>query len=112
MFSLLVEDEMLSLIFSNENLRITCYPEDSTNLKKNGFDSRPSNGEFNFVYNEEKIVFECSKYGDGRGGYLLVELKMNKEIKESLERALEEWKNFNIIDLSNKIEEIIDLTEE
>ena len=108
MFSLLVEDEMLSLVFSNENLRITCYPEDCY--------SRPSNREFNFVYNEEKIVFESAKYGDKRGGYLrgylLVELKMNKEIKESLERALEEWKNFNIIDLSNKVEEIIDLTEE
>lgn len=81
--------ESTSLVFKNEYMELICIPEDLDYLKKNGFDSKTSNGEFKFTYNNYKIIFTSAAYG---GGSLTITLNMTDDIKESLEKALKEWK--------------------
>jgi hypothetical protein len=92
MFRFTYEDDSVSLIFKNDILEIECCPESCEDLNDDGYDSAPSNGEFTFHYDDEKITFSAAKYGDGQGGCLTLVLKMTKEIRESLENALNEWR--------------------
>lgn len=73
------EYESVTLSFKNEFLEFDCNPEDCEALEENGYDSGPSNGDFNFSYDDEKICFYIAKHGDGQGGSLSFELKMTKE---------------------------------
>jgi hypothetical protein len=87
----------VSLIFKNEILEIECCPESYQDLYEDGvkffaYDSAPCNGEFRFHYDDEKIIFNAAKYGDGQGGCLTLVLKMTKEIRKSLDNALNEWR--------------------
>lgn len=95
--------ESAVLHFKNEVLDISCRPEDFTYLCRDGygFDSNPDNGTFRFYYDDEKISFSVAKYGDGQGGSFDITFRMTKEIKESLEDALELW----ISDIERKREE-------
>jgi len=43
-------------------------------------------------FEKDRIVFECAKYGDGCGGSLIIKVKMNDQIKESLDEAIKQWK--------------------
>ena len=95
MFTLHYDSEynMVSLIFKNEILEIDCSPECLKYLYDDGaYDSTPSNGEFRFHYDDENITFNAAKYGDGQGGCLTLVLKMTKEIRKSLDEAINEWK--------------------
>ena len=94
MFTLICDENTVTLKFNNDFLNITCFPENAEDLFETGFDSAPSNGDFNFFYDDKKIVFNVGKYGDGLGGSLTVELKMTSEIKESLGKALDEWREY------------------
>ena len=86
------EYEIATLLFSNEVLEISCSPETFEELCEDGYDSAPSNGEFSFSYDAEKISFAVAKHGDGQGGRIDITFRMTKEIHESLEIALNEWR--------------------
>ncbi len=86
------EYEIATLLFSNEVLEISCCPESLDGLCEDGYDSAPSNGEFSFSYDAEKISFTVAKHGDGQGGSIDISFRMTKEIRESLEIALNEWR--------------------
>jgi len=86
------EYDSVTLLFKNEVLEISCCPENLADLGEDGYDSAPSNGEFSFYYDAEKITFSVAKHGDGQGGGIDITLKMTKEIRESLETALNEWR--------------------
>jgi hypothetical protein len=88
------EFNSVSLEFENEFLKLECVPESSEYLDDHGYSSCPSNGEFEFYFNEETITFNAAKRGDGQGGTLTITLKMTKEIRESLEKAMEDWRVF------------------
>ena len=96
MFSFSKDNDMITLYFKNELIEITCDPENPDCLldENNGFDSSPSNGEFNFYYDDNYISFFVGKYGDGNGGALMIKFKMNDAIKESLKNALREWREY------------------
>ncbi len=88
------EYDKVSLSFRSELIDIEFNPEDCTALLDDGFDSAPSNGEFSFSFNEETISFSIAKHGDGQGGSFSLSLKMTKEIKESLDNAISEWRRY------------------
>lgn len=85
-----------SLIFKNEFIELCCTPDgiEREHFYKNGYDSEPPNGEFNFTFNDKDIFFNCSKYGCGQGGSLSITLKMTSEIKESLDKAFRDMKDY------------------
>ena len=91
-FSYDIENDSVSLVFKNEILEIDCSPECFYELVEDGYDSAPSNGEFHFYYDDTSITFNVGKYGDGQGGCLTIVLEMTKEIRESLEKAITEWR--------------------
>ena len=88
------EYDIVSLSFRNELIEFYFDPEDATALLKDGFDSAPSNGDFSFSFSEETISFSIAKHGDGQGGRFSLSLKMTKEIKESLDNAMSEWREY------------------
>ena len=94
MFSFANDDDMITLSFKNEMIQIECYPEDPSAICDDGYSSDPSNGEFEFYYNDDSISFTAAKYGDGRGGSLSLTFKMTPEIKESLKNAMSEWRRY------------------
>ncbi len=109
MFTLYYDREYntVSLIFKNEILEIDCSPECLKCLYDDGediysYDSTPSNGEFRFHYDDKNITFNAAKYGDGQGGCLTLVLKMTKDIRKSLDEAINEWKE---VILKNKDED-------
>ncbi len=83
---------MVEFSFKNENIKITCCPENANELQEDGFDSAPGNGEFSFYFNDHEISFTAAKHGDGQGGSLTISVKMTDEIKKSLEVAMMEWR--------------------
>ena len=97
MFSLKVNEyDDVRLMFQNENIHIDCSPENPHALTDDGdLNSMPSNGEFNFCFDENQITFLCAKYGDGNGGYLEIKLKMTEDIKKSLDECIEKWRKTN-----------------
>lgn len=82
------------LTFKNDFMELNFSPENPDCINENGFDSSPSNGEFNFYYKDDEIIFNCVKHGDKKGGSLSYKFKMTSEIKESLYQALLDWKNY------------------
>jgi len=88
------EYDIVSLTFSNDFMTLDFSPEDSTALLENGFDSGPSNGAFNFSFNDETITFEIAKHGNGKGGRFSLSFNMTKEIKESLDRVILLWRKY------------------
>ena len=92
-FSYDEEYDSATLHFKNELLEIECCPENCADLFEDSYDSAPSNGEFRFHYDKDKIVFNVAKYGNGQGGCLTLVFKMTKEILNSLEEALKEWRS-------------------
>jgi len=97
MFYTTADEYSISLHFQNEFMTLTCcpeFPDAVNNMKKNKFDSGPSNGCFSFNWTDKKITFKCARYGDGFGGDLIVSFKVTPEILISLEKCLEEIKTF------------------
>ena len=94
MFTIKHNNDVFVLNFKNEVLEITFSPENIADLCEKGYDSSPSNGEFMFSYDEENITFRVAKYGNGQGGDICIRFQMTKEIRESLEHAMKEWRNF------------------
>jgi len=96
MFTIEFNDKygVVVLRFKNEVLEIMCRPENIGDICEKGYDSSPSNGEFMFSYDEENISFRVAKYGNGQGGDIYIRFKMTKEIRESLEHSMKEWRNF------------------
>lgn len=88
------EFEAVTLSFKNEYIEFECCPEDCDSLWEHGYDSYPSNGEFNFSYLEKEISFSIAKHGDGQGGQFSLTIKMTKDIRDSLEKAMKEWRDF------------------
>ncbi len=94
MFTFHLDDDHVSLSFRNELIDIEFDPEDATALFEDSFDSRPSNGEFSFDFNEDTITFYIAKHGDGQGGSFSLSLKMTQEIRDSLENAMRKWREY------------------
>jgi hypothetical protein len=83
------EYNCVSLQFKNDILEIWCRPENIDRLCKDGYDSAPNSKEhFSFFYDEEKIKF----FHYGGDGDISISFRMTKEIRESLEIALNEWR--------------------
>ena len=88
------ESEYAALRFKNEMIEIECSPANYQDLFDNGYESDPRDGEFRFYYDNENITFTSGKYGEYKAGCLTLTLKMTKEIRESLEDAMNEWRAF------------------
>lgn len=94
MFYFINDNDYISLKFKNDVLNISFEPQEPSELYEDGFNSGPSNGEFYFHHTDEDITFCCGKYGDGLGGTLNITVKMTSEIKESLDKAISEWRKY------------------
>ncbi len=83
--------ELAALVFENDFINFKCVPSELYSVRNNVFKSNPTNGEFQFSYDEDKIVFIFSAYGNGNGGYNEVTIKMSDDIRKSLKKALRDW---------------------
>jgi hypothetical protein len=93
MFYTTTNEFSITLHFRNDFMTLSCCPDYPIAIEDNGgkkFDSNPSNGIFKFTWDTESIIFQCAKYGCGRGGELTVSIKSSPEIMASLEECLEE----------------------
>jgi hypothetical protein len=83
------------LSFENETINITCIPNYLDEIENNGFDSSPSNGEFSFYFDSEEVTFSSSNNRrSNQGGGLYITIKMTAEIKKSLDKAMNDWKQY------------------
>jgi hypothetical protein len=101
-----------TLYFKNDILEMSCSPENIVDLEDDGYNSAPSNGEFMFYYDEENISFRVEKYGERRGGNINISFRMTKKIRESLEIALNEWRQLIERKSEEDSEEYVEIDEE
>ena len=93
MFKFCVDDDIISLIFENDNMEIHCCPVNPDKLSKNSYKANTCDGHFEFSFNNSSITFRAAKYEKGEeGGSLAIYVKMTTEIKKSLDDALNEWR--------------------
>jgi hypothetical protein len=93
MFKFFVSDDIVSLIFENDNMEIHCYPENPDRLYNDSYKADTCDGHFEFTFNDSSITFRVAKYGKGgEGGNIVIYVKMTSEIKKSLDDALNEWR--------------------
>ena len=92
-------DIYLHLIYKGDGLNLTLtpeYPEGicavDVNAPAGSIDTRPSNGSFCITWSPLRIIIDCARYGDGRGGGMLLELEATVELSASLHSALNLWK--------------------
>jgi hypothetical protein len=94
MFTFVHDIDDVAIYFNNDFISLEFVPEDCTDLFDKGFGSVISNGDFGFSFNNGQIIFYIAKYGDGQGGNFSLTLNMTREIEESLEQAIREWREF------------------
>ena len=94
MFTFILYDDNVTLYFHNEIMEFECSPENCTSLLEDGYSGDTCNGEFSFSYDDKMINFYFAKHGDGCGGRFSLSLNMTKEIKESLDNAMKEWRDY------------------
>ena len=94
MFKFCVSDDIVSLIFENDNMEIHCYPENPDRLYKSSYSAKTCDGHFEFSFNNRSITFRAAKYEKGEGGSLSIYVEMTSEIKKSLDDALNEWREY------------------
>lgn len=90
----------ISLKFNYNGMLVTTFePEFPKMITKidieadNGYlGSEPSNGMFELLWSPTAITLSCGKYGDGRGGSLIIVLSVTPELLQSLRTALRRWK--------------------
>lgn len=101
MFSTTTDEHSIYLHFKNEFMSLVFCPETITNVTTEigRFDLKPSNGESYFTWNEESVVFRCSKYGCGQGGDLTISLLSTPELLASLKKCVQEIRAYSNQDL-------------
>ena len=98
MFYTVIDEYNISLIFETDNLILKCSPDCSEAVldigTTNRFDSTPPDGQFNFTWNDEVITFISANHTCGQAGVLEIKIKSSPEIVASLERAIDEIKQY------------------
>jgi len=83
------DDESTTIVFKHDSVELSFSPEylvAVNEIKANTFNSHPSNGEFKFTWDDEKVTFTAARHGDGRGGELCITLPFTTSpgMKQSL----------------------------
>ena len=95
MFRFFVSDDIVTLLFQNDNIEIRCCPETPDGLNSNSYVADTVDGFFDFSFDDKKIRFSAARYDrGGEGGSLSIYVKMTPEIKKSLDDALNEWREY------------------
>jgi hypothetical protein len=92
MFRFIVSDDIVTLLFQNENMEIRCCPETPEGLDSKSYVADTVDGFFEFSFDDKKIRFSAARYDRGEGGSLSIYVEMTTEIKKSLDYALNEWR--------------------
>ena len=94
MFTFNFNNNNVYLTFDNDFLHIQCQPDEELLNNKMVLGSHiyyekdeNEKDNFSFSYDDEKVIFSS-----GQLGSIVIVLKMTKEIKNSLEKALEDWR--------------------
>lgn len=95
--------EVITLTFISNMFSMSITPEFPVIIpisNSGHFDSHPSNGAFNFTWNPKRITFNVGKFGDGRGGDMIVMIENTPEIMKSLHNCFEKWNKSKLERLS------------
>jgi hypothetical protein len=100
MFSLYVNNEVIAIILDYNGIKVRLEPENvEAILDHNNFemdhgilDTHPSNGQFFISWSPQEINIQVSKYGDGNGGSLNVNIPSTPELLRELNGVFGIWK--------------------